>query len=157
MACSSALVDGLCHARRYRLSPTALATVASGRYSAQHSLWDRAIPPRTRIALGSLVLRGPLPNSRGFGLEACRLARISDDATHSRHVGAGPLIRTPPSALGGRLQPLGLLADLVADRRSDLPSLLCGPPPSPDRQYVRHRDVGRFLVGYPTQRVPASV
>jgi hypothetical protein len=112
-----------------------------------------------RSGLGREVLWGLLyfvalfPIVAGFG---SRLASWLVYGT-SRDVGARPVVGTPPSALGGRLQFVSLLAGLVADRRSHLPSLLRSPTPSFDRQYVGHGNVGRFLVGLPTQCVPTRV
>src|SRR6267142_612109 len=90
-------------------------------------------------------------------LEACEQAPIQNNAAHSRYVGTGPLVRPPTSALGGSLQLVGVLADLVSDRRSYIPGLLCSPPPSSDRQHLGDGDGGRFLVGLATQYVPIGV
>src|SRR5215469_2198631 len=139
------------------MSPAALAKDATGRYSAQQSLRNRAIPARARIPLGSLIPCRPLSGPRRWRHPACELARIPNNATQSYHVGAGSLVQPSTSALGGHLQPVGLLAGLVAERRTHLPSLLCSPPSTADPPYVGHGNVGRFLVGLPTQRVPARV
>jgi hypothetical protein len=125
-------VDSLRHTCRYWVSPAAVATGAAGRDPASRPLRNRSPPNRARNPLGRFVLCRPLSDSCRVWLKVCQLARIRNNATHSPHVGARPLVRTATSAVGGPLQLVDLLAGLVPDRRSHLPGLLCGSPASPD-------------------------
>jgi hypothetical protein len=158
LACSSALVGSLRHTCRHWVSPGALARGATRRDPTKRPLWNTAVASWARNPLGSFVLCCPLSDSYRVWLKVCQLACIYGTTQLTPRMLAPGLLsgrQLPRWAVVYRLSVFWLVwspTEEVIDQAYCAARLQIL-----DRQYVGRGDVGRFLVGLPTQRISARV